>query len=135
MAKRRLSKNQLAAIHAKGGKPFSTNERVFFAPTYSKAVEFANKDYVKDPIHSLHPTTIHLADKQNPNTDWKTWTGKPIDTRQHKHDEGVLTGMQGRTQIELFNKIKDHPNLYVKRVEKPRWHEGDWKSLYVIKKR
>ena len=65
----------LGGVKPKDNKPFSTNEPVFFAKNYNDAFDYASKNYDKDPKHSMQPSSIRRAIKQNPNTDLITWTG------------------------------------------------------------
>ena len=57
-----------------GAKPFSTDERVFFAPNKDEAIKHAKKVNQEEGYEHFNVDSIRLANKQNPNTDWKTWT-------------------------------------------------------------
>ena len=59
-------------------KPWTTNEVVFFAKNKTEAVARAKKVWKAEGQRGLDPKTIRLAKKQNPNTDWKTWTGTTV---------------------------------------------------------
>ena len=65
----------IGGVKPKDNKPFSTNEPVFFAKNYKDAFDYASKNYDNDPKHSMQPSSIRRAIKQNPNTDLITWTG------------------------------------------------------------
>ena len=88
-----------------GGEKYTPTEPVFFADTYSEAVDYATEKHNKDPKYSMLPSTIHMAKDQNPNTSMIAWTGyrmKPMSKHELEYREFSPEAKRG---IDIFSSM------------------------------